>query len=92
MTKEASTYNGLKILYSIISVGKIGQIHAKKKKKLDHLLIPYTRINLKLIKNLNIRPETMKIPEENIGSKILDIAHSNILSDISPQTRKTREK
>ena len=49
-------------------------------------------MNSKWIKDLNIRCETIKILEENIGSKILDIACSNILSDISPQERETKEK
>ena len=62
-----------------------------RKIKLDHLLIPHTRINSKLITDLSIRPQTIKILEENIGSKILDIAH-NILSYISPQARETKEK
>ena len=88
--EEASTYNGSKIVYSINAVGKIGQFHAEKK-KLDHLLKPHTRINSKWIKDLNIRPETIKILEENIGSKSLHIAHSNILSDVSPQARETKE-
>ena len=44
------------------------------------------------MKNLNVRPETIKILEENIGSKISDIACSNILLDISPQARETKEK
>ena len=60
--------------------------------KLDHLLTPHTRRNSKWKKDLNIRPETIKILEENRGSKILDIAHSNILSAISPQARETKEK
>ena len=50
------------------------------------------RINSKWIKDLNVRPETIKIIEENIDSKIPDIAHSHILSDISPQPRETKEK
>ena len=60
--------------------------------KLDHLLIPHTRINSKWIKDLNVRPKTINILEENIDSKILDIAHRNFLSDISPQARETKEK
>ena len=62
-----------------------------RKMKLDHFLIPHTRINSKWIKNLNVRPETIKTAEENIGSKILDIANRNVLLDISPQARETRK-
>ena len=46
----------------------------------------------KWIKDLHVRHETIKILGENKGSKISDIAHSNILSDISPQARETKEK
>ena len=63
-----------------------------KKRKSDQLFIPYTRINSKWTKDLHVRPETIKIIEENIGSKISDIAHSNILLDISPQAREIKEK
>ena len=60
--------------------------------KLDHLLMSHTRINSKWIKDLNVRPKTIKIIEENTGSIILDIARSNNLSDIAPQARETKEK
>ena len=60
--------------------------------KPDHLLIPHTRINSKWIKVLNVRPETIKILEENISSKLLGIACSNILSDIALQVRETKDK
>ena len=62
------------------------------KMKLDHLLLPHTGINSKCIKDLNVRAKTIKIIEENIGSKISDIACSNILLDISPQASEKNEK
>ena len=46
----------------------------------------------KWIKDLHVRPQTIKILEENIGSKILDIDRSNFLSDIAPQARKTKAR
>ena len=60
--------------------------------RLYHLLTPQRRINTKWTKDLNVRPETIKTVAENIGSKISDIAHSNILSDISPQASETKGK
>ena len=63
-----------------------------KKMKLDHFLKPYKKINLKWINNLNVRFETIKILEGNMGSKISDICHSNIFADISPCVRETNRK
>ena len=91
MTEEASTYNRLKIVYSINGVGKIGTDTCRKM-KLDHLLTAHTRINSKWIKDFNVRPEMIKLLEENIGSKISGIACSKFLSDISPLARETKEK
>ena len=63
-----------------------------KKMKLDHQLTPYTKINSRWIKDLNISHETIKVLEENIGSKISDIPHSNIFTDMSTRARDIKER
>ena len=60
--------------------------------KLEHFLTPYTKINSKWIKDLNVRPETIKLLEENIGKTLFDINHTRILYDSPPRVMETKEK
>ena len=60
--------------------------------KIDHQLTPYTRINSKWIKDLNISHDTIEVPEENIGGKISDIPYNNIYANVSPRAREVKEK
>ena len=54
--------------------------------------MPYTKINSRWIKDLNISHNTIKVLEENIGRKISDIPCSKILTDTSPKTREIKER
>ena len=55
-----------------------------KKMKLDNQHTPYTKMNSRGIKDINMSHDTIKVLEENIGKKISDILHSNIFIDMSP--------
>ena len=60
--------------------------------KSEHSLTPYTKINSKWIKDLNVRPDTIKLLEENIGRTLFDINHSKILFDPPPREMEIQTK
>ena len=60
--------------------------------KLEHFLTPYTKINSKWIKDLNLGPETIKFLVENIGRTLDDINQSKILYDPSPRVLEIKTK
>ena len=63
-----------------------------KRMKLEHFLTPYTKINSKWIKDLNVRPESIKLLEENIGRMLNDLNQSKILYDSPPRVTEIKTK
>ena len=91
MTKEARIYNGVTKISLTSGAGK-NWLTTCKRMKLDHFLTPHTKINSKWIKDLNVRPETIKLLEKNIGKTLSDINHSRILYDPPPRILEIRAK
>ena len=61
-----------------------------KRIKSEHFLTPHTKINSKWIKDLSIRPETIKFLKENIGRTVFDINHSNDFGDLSLKAKEMK--
>ena len=74
LTKKARIYNGGKSLFNKWCLENLTA--TCKRRKLEYFLTPYTNISSKLIKNLNVRPETVLLLEENIGRTVNDINQS----------------
>ena len=92
LTKEARIYNGEKTI-SLTSAGCWENWPTTcKRMKLERFLTPYTKINSKWIKDLNITPETIKLLEENIGKTLSDINHSRIPYDPPPRILEIKAK
>ena len=70
----------------------LGKLDSCKRMKLEYFLTPYTKINSKWIKDLNIRPETIKLLEENIGITFNDINQSKILYDTPSRVTEIKTK
>ena len=60
--------------------------------KSEHSLTPYTKINSKWIKDLNVKPDTIKLLEENKGKTLFDINHSKIFFEPPPELMKIKTK
>ena len=91
MTKKARLCNARKTISSTNGAGKTAQPQIKKM-KLDHSLTPCTKISSTWIKYLNVRPDTLKLLEENTGRTLSHINHRNIFSNLSLRIMEIKTK
>ena len=90
LTKELKIYNGEKTISLPCGAGKTGQpLEKNESRTLSNTI---HKNNSKWIKDLNVRPETLKLLEENIGKTLSDINHSRILYDPHPRILETKAK
>ena len=90
LIKEARIYSGAKIV-SLMWCWENWTVMYKRM-KLEHFLMAYGNINSKWIKGLIVRPETIKLLEENIDRILYDINHSKILYDPPPRVTEIKAK
>ena len=90
LTKKAIIYNGAETASSIN--GWENWTAKCKRMNLEHFLTPYTKINSKWIKDLNVRPQTIKLLEENIGRTLDNINQSKIPYDPPPRVMEIKTK
>ena len=70
----------------------LGKPNSHMHRKVDHYLTSYIKFNSKWVKDLNVRPEPIKLLEENIGSKLLGIGLGNDFVDLTPKAKATKAK
>ena len=89
--KGIKSMQWVKTVFPTDDAGETGYPHAKKV-KLDTYLTPYTKINSKWIKDLNLIAKSTKLSEENIKKRLHGIGSGNDFMDMTPKTQAIKEK